>query len=88
MGREDAKLLERIFFSFCQKIKDGKTGWQTVRDALTSNHATGRPAHRPPPSRSNFVDDLARALFGIATQVRQIKIVSELCRLPTMMLDM
>jgi hypothetical protein len=34
MGREDAKLLERVFFAFCQKIKDGKVRWQTVRDAL------------------------------------------------------
>jgi len=35
MGKEDGKLLERVFFFFfCQKIKDGKAGWQTVRDAL------------------------------------------------------
>jgi hypothetical protein len=36
MGREDAKRLESVFFSFCQKIKDGKAGWQTVGDALSS----------------------------------------------------
>jgi hypothetical protein len=36
MRREDAKLLERIFFSyFVKKIKDGKAGWQTIGDALT-----------------------------------------------------
>jgi hypothetical protein len=32
IGREDAKLLKMIFFSFCQKIKDGKAGWQIVGD--------------------------------------------------------
>jgi hypothetical protein len=34
MRRENAKLLERVFFSFCQKIKDGKSRWQIVGDAL------------------------------------------------------
>jgi hypothetical protein len=33
MRRKNAKLLE-MFFLFCQKIKDEKTGWQTVGDAL------------------------------------------------------
>jgi hypothetical protein len=34
MGKEDAKLLERDFFRFAQKVKDGEGGWQTVGDAL------------------------------------------------------
>jgi len=34
MGREDAKLLERVFSYFAKKNKDGKAGWQTVGDAL------------------------------------------------------
>jgi hypothetical protein len=36
MGREDAKLLERVFSHFAKKIKDGKAEWQTVGDALNS----------------------------------------------------
>jgi hypothetical protein len=32
MGREDAKLLERVFL-ILPKIKDGKARWQTVGDA-------------------------------------------------------
>jgi hypothetical protein len=33
MGREDAKLLERVFSDFTKKIKDRKAGWQTIGDA-------------------------------------------------------
>jgi hypothetical protein len=34
MGKKDIKLLERVFFLILlKKIKDGKTGWQTIGDA-------------------------------------------------------
>jgi hypothetical protein len=36
MGSEDTKLLERVFFLFCQKIKDEKAGWQTIGYVLTN----------------------------------------------------
>jgi hypothetical protein len=36
MGREDVKLLERVFSYFAKKIKDEKAGWQTVEDALST----------------------------------------------------
>jgi hypothetical protein len=63
MGRRDGKLLESVFLSICQKLKDREEGWQTVGVALRAISPVWFTA--PKISQLNHLLNFSQPLFGL-----------------------